>query len=240
MIPAKSRVDEPGCAERVRSVIAAAPSLSLTADDRCYDLVDMHSVDRKGRLLLHAPADSPLAAQAAHAPRGDLAALLEFTDIAPTGVRDRVRAKVTLAGRLVPCDARAGAKTLVLGLDLARAGIERRGRVEHVDPEDLARARPDVLAAHETSMLLHLTDDHQDVVDRLALLTDPAVRQGALRVRPLALDRFGIVLRLEHAGGGHTDTRIAFPGPVRDTEDVGRQIDRLLRRPAPRRARHRP
>ncbi|MGW3405556.1 hypothetical protein ACWDPI_29130, partial [Streptomyces zhihengii] len=31
---------------------------------------------------------------------------------------------------------------------------------------------------------------------------DPAVRQGALRVRPLALDRFGIVLRLEHAGGG--------------------------------------
>lgn len=238
MIPAKTRVDEPGNAERIRSVIAAARSLSLTADDRCYDLVDMHSVDRKGALLLHAPADSPLAAQSAHAPRGDLTALLEFTDIAPTGVRDRVRAKVTLAGRLVPAGARAGARTLVLRLDLARAAIERRGRVEHVGPDELARAEPDVLAAHESSMLLHLTDDHQDVVDRLTLLTDPEVRREALSVRPLALDRFGVVLRVEHARG-HTDTRIAFPGPVRDTEDVGRQLDRLLRRPAPRRSRHR-
>lgn len=239
MIPAKSRVDEPGNAERIRSVLAAAPSLSLTAGEGCYDLISMHSVDRRGRLLLHAPADSPLAAQVAHAPRGDLGALLEFTDLAPADVRERVRAKVTLAGRLAPCDARHTTRTLVLGLDLARAAIERHGRVEHVDPGELARAEPDVLAEQEAAMLLHLADDHQDIVERLTLLADPALTHGALRVRPLALDRFGIVLRFEYAAG-HTDTRIAFPGPVRDADDVGRRLDRLLRRPASRRTRHRP
>lgn len=115
MVFAKARPAGPSNAERIRSVIAAAGSLSLTTDDNTYDLIAMHSVDDSGRLLLHAPADSPPAVESVCAPHGVLAALLEFTDIAPAAVRDRVRARVTLAGRLTPSVTQPAAGVLTSG-----------------------------------------------------------------------------------------------------------------------------
>ncbi|MEW2630675.1 DUF2470 domain-containing protein [Streptomyces sp. NPDC048389] len=229
MVFAKARPAGPSNAERIRSVVAAAGSLSLTTNDNTYDLFAMHSMDRSGRLLLHAPAESPLAVEAVCAPHGVLVALLEFTDIAPTAVRDRVRARATLAGRLTPSETRTAAGVLVLRLDAVRASIQRHGPVEHVGPDDLRRAEPDVLASAEAAMLHHLDDDDRYVVAQLARLADPLLLRGAVRVVPFALDRHGLTLRYEYSSG-HADHRISFPAPVREAAEVGRQVEVLLGR----------
>ncbi|XUM02620.1 hypothetical protein ACQ86F_03320 [Streptomyces venezuelae ATCC 10712] len=44
---------EPTAAERIRSVLVRAVSLSLTTEGRVYDLIGVHSVDGKGRISLH-------------------------------------------------------------------------------------------------------------------------------------------------------------------------------------------
>ncbi|WP_256107310.1 DUF2470 domain-containing protein [Streptomyces sp. ODS05-4] len=239
MVLAKLRPAGPSTAERIRSVVAAAGSLSLTTDGHCYDLISMHTVDDDGVLRLHTPAGSLPAMEARCAPAGGLPALLEFTDLAPALVRDRVRAKVTLAGLLTPCEVQDSPGALVLRLDPARAAIERAGLVEHVEPGPLAAAAPDVLALEEAAMLAHLDADHPDIVERLALLAGPAAPAARTRVRPLALDRYGIVLRFEYGAGHHEDARVAFPAPVRSAGEVRRQVERLLTRACASRDRRR-
>ncbi|MGW1886054.1 DUF2470 domain-containing protein [Streptomyces sp. NPDC001970] len=219
----------PTNAERIRSIMAGAGSLSLTTGACSYDLIAGHTVDDKGQLRLHAPAESRLAVEAACAPRGALAALLEFTDIAPTAVRDRVRARVTLSGWLAPSETQPVQGVLVLRLDAARATIERDGVVEHVGLDEVVPAEPDLLAVEEAALLTHLEDDHLDVVAQLSRLADPQVLQGAVQVRPFALDRYGFTLRCEYTRG-HRDVRILFPDPLRTAAEIGGQVDRLLAR----------
>ncbi len=90
----------PTAAELVRTVLARAVSLSLTTAGQDYDLFGLHSVGTDGGITLHPQPDSPLSRQVAGAPGRGPTAVLEFTDIAPTAVRDRVRARATLTGRL--------------------------------------------------------------------------------------------------------------------------------------------
>ncbi|WP_406865579.1 hypothetical protein ABZO31_32065 [Streptomyces sp. HUAS MG47] len=94
----------PTAAEHVRTVLARAVSLSLRTAGQDDDLIGMHSVGTDGRVTLRPRAGSPLTRQVAESPDGGLAALLELTDVAPTVVRDRVRARVTVSGRLTPTD----------------------------------------------------------------------------------------------------------------------------------------
>ncbi|MFE7778182.1 DUF2470 domain-containing protein [Streptomyces sp. NPDC057445] len=227
MALADVRVDEPTAAERIRSVLLASGSLSLTTGGTCYDLTAMHTVDDKGQLRVHAPADSPLAAEAVFAPRGLLAGLAQFTDIAPTAVRDRVRAKVTLSGWLTPADIQASPDVLMLRLDAARVTIERDAGAEVVGLDELVLAHADPLAGQEAALLCHLDHDHHDVVTQLSRLADLQVLRGALRIRPLALDRYGLTLRCEYSSGHH-DFRISFPTPVRDPAEIREQLERLL------------
>ncbi|WP_159046866.1 hypothetical protein [Streptomyces sp. XY66] len=91
---------EPILAERTRSVLARAVSLTVTTHGLRHDLVGLHCVNARGQVRMRLQADGLPAAHLACAPRGALAALVEFTDIAPVAVRDRVRARVTLSGRL--------------------------------------------------------------------------------------------------------------------------------------------
>ncbi|MFI1470594.1 DUF2470 domain-containing protein [Streptomyces wuyuanensis] len=231
MVLVQARAGAPSNAERIRSVVAASGSLSLTTGSRAYDLVALHTVDDLGVLRLHAPADSVLALESACAPAGELTALVEFTDLAPVRVRDRVRSRVTLAGRLGPSGTRTEQGVLVLRLETVRASIARGGVVEHVGPAELARATVDLLAFDEAGMLAHLDEDHPELVAELGRLVDPGCLRGAVALRPLALDRHGITLRCEYAGG-HQDVRIAFPAPLRSAEDIRRQMDRLLARAA--------
>lgn len=227
MALADVRAGQPTGAERIRSVVSAAGSLSLTTGGRCYDLVTMHTMDDKGRVRLHVPADSPLAAEAVCAPRGVLAGLMEFTDIAPTALRDRVRARVTLSGRLTPADIQYSPDVLVLRLDAVRATVETGGVTEAVDLDQLVLAEADPLASEEAALLGHLDHHHREIVDQLSRLVAPQVLQDAVQVRPLALDRYGITLRCEYARGHH-DARIPFLAPVNDPARIGRQMERLL------------
>ncbi|MEW2133791.1 DUF2470 domain-containing protein [Streptomyces sp. NPDC005435] len=218
----------PTNAERVRSVLARAESLGLTTDATRYDLISMHTVDDGGTLRLRVPAASPLAAEAVSAPRAALPARLHFTDLAPTPVRDRVRSRVALTGRLTPAEIQAEPDILVLRLDLARAAVQQDGKSARVGLRELASARPDPLATEETALLAHLDHDHSDMVTELSLLTDPRLHHSLRRLRPLALDRYGLVLRFEYARG-HRDVRLTFPSPVRKTADLGARLDQLLR-----------
>ncbi|MEV3988468.1 DUF2470 domain-containing protein [Streptomyces sp. NPDC049837] len=227
-VPAPGPV--PSSAEHVRSVLARAVSLTLTTEGRQYDLIGAHAVDRKGRVTLHPPAESPLAAHAACAPRGALAALMEFTDIAPISVRDRVRAKVALSGWLTPAGPPDDNR---LRLDTARATLttvtDTATHTVDVGLDELARAEADPLAVDEAAMLTHLADAHQDVVTRLTRLAGPRLPHGVVRVQPLALDRYGITLRCEYATN-HRDVRILFPAPAYEAAQAGDRIRELVRR----------
>ncbi|MER5897914.1 DUF2470 domain-containing protein [Streptomyces sp. NPDC001876] len=225
MTVAPARTAELSHAERIRSVIAAAGSLSLTTAGASYDLIAMHTVEN-GRLVLRVPEDTPLAAEMVCAPHGALGALVEFSDVAPVRARDRIRARVTLSGGLTK-SGRGHGNVLALGLDPARVSIQWHGRVEHVGLDEVFRAEPDALALQEAAMLGHLDDDHHDVVARLARLAAPEVRRGVVDVRPYAMDRYGFTLRYEYAQG-HRDARLLFPAPVRDAAEVGVQVEALL------------
>ncbi|MER6998601.1 DUF2470 domain-containing protein [Streptomyces sp. NPDC000410] len=227
------RTAEPTNAERIRTVLAAADSLTVVTDTHTSDLVGggLHAVDADGRLVLRVPADCRLAAEVALAPRGSLSSLLKFTDVAPVAVRDRVRARVTLAGWLT----RSGREsegivdpdTVELRLDPAHAELETAAGTVTVGLDELALARPDVLAGYEAGMLTHLVDGHRDVLALLARLVDQRLLFGVTRVWPLALDRHGLTLRLEHAVS-HSDVRLPFPATVGDPAQVGDHVQALL------------
>ncbi|MFF3687040.1 DUF2470 domain-containing protein [Streptomyces sp. NPDC002187] len=235
---ADTALPQPSAAERVRSTLARAASLSLTTHGQGYDLIGLHSVDPKGQITLHPQADSPLMAETACAPRGSLAALLEFTDIAPTAVRDRVRARVTVSGWLTPADGDDGP----LRLDTARVTLRTPAEVVDVGLDEMTLTEPDPLAIEEAAMLTHLADAHKDMVTGLLALAGPRMPRGMTRAVPLALDRHGITLRCEYTSG-HYDLRFLFPVTARDAAEAGEQILQLLaapgpcphRRPSPRR-----
>ncbi|MER5182783.1 DUF2470 domain-containing protein [Streptomyces sp. NPDC002896] len=235
MNPTTASATEPTAAERIRSVLVRAGSLTLTTDGHRYDLVGLHHVDGKGQVRLRLPADDPLVARAVCAPRGALAALLEFTDVSPTSVRARVRAKVTLSGWLALTgdteddgdDADDADDGSSLRLDLARATLETGEDMVVVGLDELVLAEADPLAVEEAALLTHLVDAHQDMVTRLARLAGPRLLQGVVRVQPVALDRYGITLRCEYASG-HGDLRLLFPEPVRDPAQAGDGIHQLL------------
>ncbi|MBT2526589.1 DUF2470 domain-containing protein [Streptomyces sp. ISL-99] len=220
-------VARPTSAEQVRTVVAAAGSLMVVTDRHSWEPAGLHTFDDRGRLLLRVPDDCALAAEVTLAPHGIVAAVLRFTDVAPTAVRDRVRARVTLTGWFVPVGGTSQESGLDLRLDFAHAELETMAGTVAVGLDELTLARPDPLAAYEADMLTHLVDDHSDVVALLTRLVDPRLMQGVLRVTPVSMDRYGITLRLEHAGAQH-DVRLPFPAPLRDAAEAGGQVQALL------------
>ncbi|MFD0026100.1 DUF2470 domain-containing protein [Streptomyces sp. NPDC058382] len=220
----------PTDAEQVRTVLSRATSLSLTTTGQTYDLIGLHSVSDKGQVTLHPHADSPLAQQAAEAPLGSLAALLEFTDIAPSPLRDRVRARVTVSGWLAPAD------DGTLRLDMARISLRTTGGTRAVGLDEFALAEPDPLAFEEAAMLTHMVDSHEELTHELLGLAGPRLPHGMIRSLPLALDRHGITLRCEYESG-HFDLQLLFPAFARDATDAGDLIRQLLT--APRECAHR-
>ncbi|MGW0607332.1 DUF2470 domain-containing protein [Streptomyces sp. NPDC002640] len=217
--------------------MARASSLSLTTTGQDYDLLGMHTVERDGRIALHPPAGDPLTRQVAESPHGTLACLLEFTDIAPTAARERVRARVTVSGSLSIVAARdtdgdGGALRLDPGWVQLRTAT---GSVD-VPLDDFARAEADPLAVEEAAMLTHLADAHGDLVRGLIEAAGLRLPRDILRTVPYALDSRSVTLRCEHAHG-HCDLRLLFPAPARDGAEVGERIRQLLT--APRACAHR-
>ncbi|MEV5613107.1 DUF2470 domain-containing protein [Streptomyces sp. NPDC052225] len=220
-MPAKPAA--PTGAERARTMLAAAGSVALTttAVDHRLDQVVVHTVDAASRLVLLDPADDLLTAELAAASHAGLAAYVEVTDVAPVAVRDRVRARLTLSGRLTA----AGPGTLVFRP--AQAAISEDDKVRTLDAAALAAAAPDPLAAHEAEILCHLDTGHADFLVELAELRHPRALSGVEYVRPVLLDRKGIVLRLEKRDA-HEDLRVPFLAEARAPHEVGHRIQELL------------
>jgi hypothetical protein len=213
---------EPTAAELVRSVLAAARSLTLTTAGHRAELVGSHTVEAPADLLLDIPAGSHLDAEVARAPDRALAAMVEFTDVAPVSVPDRVRTRVTLTGCLRPAEDHLRFEPDGVTVEAARRPVD-------VGLDELRRAEPDPLAETEGELLIHLAGAHQGAVELLCQLVEPRLLTGVTRVDPLQLDRYGIVLRLQRTRD-HRDVRLGFPVPLCTPVHAIVEIQTLLAR----------
>lgn len=210
----------PAAAERARSVLAAAWSCAVTAEGGREEFVGAHTVADDGRVLLQVPEDSALLAAAICAPRGEPSAVLEFADVAPVPVRNRIRARLWLAGWFVPEDEH-------LAFRPTRVVLRPPSGAVVVDLDEFAAAEPDPLALAEAQLLTHLADCHSDAVERLTRLVEPDSLHGAVRVQPLAVDRHGLTLRIERARA-HGDVRLPFHTPADTVGDLTERMHVLL------------
>lgn len=208
---------EPSAAERVRSVLATATSLSVSCDQQPANLLGLHTITSCGEILLNVPAESPLRSSVADDAEP---ATIEVTDIAPVAVRDRVRARLTLAGWLSPHGEQ-------LRFEPAHATLTLANTTTLVTADDIGAANPDPLSVVEADFLTHLDHTHSEEVALLTRLLSRRQLQSAQRVRPLSLDRYGLVLRVERARG-HVDARLPFPRPVRTPDELGPAMHHLL------------
>jgi hypothetical protein len=213
-------MNQPSSAERLRSLLCSASSLDVIAAGRRVSLLDGHAVDDAGRLTIEVPADSALALELSDGP---LPVLIEITDVSPVAMRNRIRARVTLAGGLRP----VGATTTIF--DMAAADLTERGVTTYVSPAEFVAAGPDLLASREAALLCHLVDAHADLVSWLSRLVPAERLHGVTRVHPLHLDRFGIVLRLEFPSHDR-DVRLPFGEPCVTVEDAPSRMLELLAR----------
>ncbi|WP_282700674.1 DUF2470 domain-containing protein [Streptomyces sp. CC219B] len=210
----------PDAAQRARSVLAAAWSCAVTADGGREEFVGAHTVAEDGRVLLSVPEDSPLVTAAICAPRGEPTAVLEFADVAPVPVRNRIRARLWLAGWFA-------AEGDHLAFRPTRVVLRRPDGAVVVDLDEFAAAAPDPLALAEARLLTHLADCHSDAVERLTRLVEPDSLHGAVRVQPLAVDRHGLTLRIERARA-HGDVRLPFHRPADDVAQLTERMHVLL------------
>ncbi|MYQ94044.1 DUF2470 domain-containing protein [Streptomyces sp. SID4946] len=210
----------PGAAEQARSVLAAAWSCAVTAGGAREEYVGAHTVTDEGAVLLTVPENSPLHGAALCLPRQDSRAVLEFADVGPVAVRDRIRARLWLAGRLTPADG-------ALNFHPARVVLRRSCGAVLVDPDEFATARPDPLAVAEAGLLTHLAEAHPDAVERLTRLVRPESLHAAIRVLPLAVDRHGLTLRIERTRA-HGDVRLPFHTPADDLGQLTERVHALL------------
>ncbi|GAB3869631.1 DUF2470 domain-containing protein [Dactylosporangium cerinum] len=219
----------PTAAERLRTLLTAASSLTLHIPGHRCDLIGRHHVDEHGHVIVELPAGSPVAQLVEAEP--DLAAAVEVTDIAPTPVRSaggRIRSRATFSGWLQPIGEHDGDLRAVLELASATLIDGILGEVE-VEADEFAAASPDPLAREEADLLCHLTDAHPEAIEHLSRLIAPHHLHGVHRVVPVRMDRFGVVLRLEFAGR-HRDVQLPFSAPLRTADEAAPRMHELLAR----------
>ncbi|MBO7939832.1 MULTISPECIES: DUF2470 domain-containing protein [Streptomyces] len=210
----------PTAAERTRSILAAAHSMTVVSDGRHAEVHRLDGEGAMGHVHLHAPLET-----GEHRTGTPFPVKLELTDIAPTPVRDRLRARVTLTGLLAgPYDPAATGSTC---MEFGQAILEDAAGRTYITLQELEDAELDPVATSEASLLTHLLDDHSDLVPRLLRLVRPAPDTGVLRALPVALDRYGLTLRLEYPRT-HRDVRVPFRTPLAHLDHIGPQIHALL------------
>ncbi|WP_431984494.1 DUF2470 domain-containing protein [Streptomyces qinglanensis] len=210
----------PTAAERVRSILATAHSLTVVSDGVHTDVRRLDGEKVLGHFHLHAPGEGTAAPGGRRVP-----VRLELTDIAPTPVRERVRARVTLTGLLAaPYDPAAEGSVC---MEFGQAILEDAEERAYVTLGELEVVEPDPVAAGEAGMLTHLLEDHPEYVPLLLRLVRPRPEPGVLRALPVRMDRYGIVLRMEYAHA-HRDVRLPFRTPVSHADHIGPQVHSLL------------
>ncbi|MFI8521087.1 DUF2470 domain-containing protein [Streptomyces sp. NPDC085481] len=217
----RARATQPTPAERMRSILTAAHSMTVVTDGQREVVHSLDGTGPMGRIHLHEPAGT--FGPDHRTPR--IPVRLELTDIAPTPVRARLRARVTLSGLMAaPYTAASTDSTC---MQFGQAVIEDAGGRTYVTLEQLQEAEIDPMASCEAGMLTHLVDDHPELVPLLLRLVEPQAKTGLVRALPLAMDRYGMTLRLEFRAA-HRDVRLSFPTPMTDVDQAGLQIHALL------------
>ncbi|MER7165796.1 DUF2470 domain-containing protein [Micromonospora sp. NPDC000207] len=227
-------------AVRVRSVLTVATSLRLRVADTDTDLMDAHATLPDGTVVVAADAMTPLGGLLVAARGADGAVQLDVTDLVPVPVRARVRAWMTLTGRvdrfdpetLDTCD--HDAVVALLGLppvalwairpDTVR--IRRHEATVQVPIAAYHAARPDPVAAVEAAHLARLIRNHPRLHRRIAATVDSDLIVSGTRVVPVALDAEGLTIRAE-TGHRHHDVRLPFAGRVTDEATLDRELHRL-------------
>ncbi|KAA0024724.1 DUF2470 domain-containing protein [Antrihabitans cavernicola] len=235
----------PSTAERIRSACARA-SDSMLAIPGCDPVpTAVHHLRPCGDAIVAVHTDSVATALAWQSGNSGLPGVLELTDRTPLALREPVRSLVWLRGTVRPLAPHVervmltevaeehphpalldvGHTTSLLWLQLGSAVVADATGADSVDVEDLRGATPDPFWEMETEWLQHLDEDHGDVIDQLARRVPPSLRRG--RIRPLALDRYGITLRVE---GDHedSDVRLPFNQPVDDVDALGKAVRILI------------
>ncbi|MEU5401571.1 DUF2470 domain-containing protein [Streptomyces sp. NPDC005963] len=217
---------QPSSAERIRSILTAADSMTVVTDEGRTEVSRLDGAGVAEHIHLHPALSRRWEGDADPTADGPVRARLEFTDVAPTPVRDRVRARVVLTGWMLDSSDHStpsGSRCM----EFAHAVLERDGERITVSLDELMEADTDPLATCEAGMLTHLLDDHGDIVDLLLRLVKPRLTLGARRALPVAIDRYGITLRLEYADT-YADARLPFPAPVKEVDQAGVRIHSLL------------
>ncbi|MGP4089068.1 DUF2470 domain-containing protein [Streptomyces sp. KR55] len=210
----------PATAERARSVLATSWSCAVATEGVREELVGAHSVAEDGRVILQVPEDSALLAATICAPRGEPSAVLEFADVAPVPMRNRIRARLWLAGWFAIEEGQ-------LAFRATRVVLRQTSGAVVVDLDEFAAASPDPLATAEARLLTHLADAHPDAVERLTRLVEPGSLHGVVRVQPLAVDRHGLTLRIERRRA-HGDVRLPFHTPADGVAQLTERMHVLL------------
>ncbi|MFI9291879.1 DUF2470 domain-containing protein [Streptomyces gardneri] len=220
MRPFSTPVTQPTPAERVRSILASAHSMTVVADGRRQEVHLLDGTGPMGHLHLHDPSEGVHDGRDARIP-----VRLELTDIAPTAVRERLRARLTLTGLLGAEYAHDATESTCL--EFGQALLEDAEGRTYVTLDALHAADVDPIATRESAMLTHLVDSHTELVPLLLRLVRPRPERRMVRVLPVALDRYGITLRLEYPTG-HQDARLPFPTAVTHIDEAASRIHALF------------
>ncbi|MDP9828615.1 DUF2470 domain-containing protein [Kineosporia succinea] len=121
----------------------------------------------------------------------------------------------------------ASTGSVSLRVDVAEVMLEEDGRNEWVTVEDYRRGEPDPLHLGAAEQLQHLVAHHPDAIVTLSRLCEPEELLGVVRILPIALDRYGIVLRVEKLRD-HTDVRLPFRRRVDSGTEAAAELRHLL------------
>jgi hypothetical protein len=239
----------PSTAERVRTACARASAAALAIDGCDPVATSVHHLRRDGAVIVGVPNDSAAVALTWQASASGLPAMLEFTDLSPLRLREPVRSLAWLSGTLHAIDAEhvravaadvaeehpnpalldVGHSSTLLRLELASAVSADTSGAEPVPVQDLVSCQPDPFWEMEPMWLAHLDSKHSELLEHIAQRLPLSLRGG--KIRPLALDRFGLTLRIErcpHDDAGDKDVRVGFAAPVSDAAELSRALRILV------------
>ena len=233
--------------------MATAVDLRVGVMNSHHD-IGRHAVTPDGSLLFLAPPDSPGVFQVAPLLPPDVVTATTV-DVASVPQHDRVRGTLRLHGSLS-----AALEPLPAGVRHHLAGpdpeaLESAGRVLQLRPtrvtlswhcergddtglqpveipvEDYRTSFPDPVMAYEAQWLPHLQVDHAGLLRVLAAQVYDDL-DDSVDVRPIALDRYGLVLRL-YATGAHLDVRLPFSRAVTCGCEIRDAFNQLLEKASP-------
>ncbi|MCU1641003.1 MAG: hypothetical protein JWN03_1278 [Nocardia sp.] len=248
-MPHTAPVVAPETAERVHSACAHAESAMLALPGLDPVPTSVHLLRQCGDTVIAVPSSSVAALLVGGCGATGSPAVLELTDHAPLPLREPVRSLVWLRGwvHAVPGNTQRalasavaedhphpalldiGYTSTLVRLVVDSAVVADTSGADSVSREQLRQARPDPFCAMEGAWLQHLHADHADVIDRLARHLPAQLRRGAL-IHPLAIDRYGVTLRVEAVEADH-DIRVPFAAPAHDVESLSRAVQALAGNP---------